>query len=102
MKTGSRLFLVLFILVQSVLVYPAESSPEIACSQTIMEDTILTEDLTCPPDTEYAIVIGASNITLDLGGYTISGYTPRTGVFATGKEGINIRNGTIEGFNVGV
>ncbi len=102
MKTGSSLLLVLLILVQFVLVFPAESRPEITCGQTITEDTILTEDLACPPDAEYAIVIGASNITLDLGGYTISGYTPRTGVFAIGQEGITIRNGSIDGFNVGV
>jgi hypothetical protein len=93
--------MVLLILGQSVLVFPADSRPEVICGQTITEDTILTEDLACPPDTEYAIVIGASNITLDLGGHTISGYTPRTGVFAIGQEGITIRNGTIEGFNVG-
>jgi parallel beta-helix repeat protein len=102
MRTGSRLFLVLLMLAQFALVFPAESRLVITCGQTITEDTILTQDLTCPADTEYAIVIGASNITLDLGGHTISGYTPRTGVFAMGWEGIIIRNGAIEGFQVGV
>jgi hypothetical protein len=102
MKTASRFLLALFILIQFLFVFPAESKPAIACGQTITQDTILTEDLVCSPDTEYAIVIGASNITLDLGGHTISGYTPRTGVFANGHEGISIRNGTIDGFNVGV
>ncbi len=76
--------------------------PNISCGQTITEDTILDADLACPPDTEYAIVIGASNITLDLGGHVISGHAPGTGVFSIGHEGITIRNGTIEGFNAGV
>jgi len=102
MKTGSRLFLVLFILVQFVIVFPVESRPEITCGETITEDRILDADLACPPGTEYAIVIGASNITLDLGGHVISGHAPGTGVFSIGQEGITIRNGTIEGFNVGV
>ncbi|MFZ5807710.1 MAG: right-handed parallel beta-helix repeat-containing protein [Chloroflexota bacterium] len=102
MKTERRLFLVLLILVQFVFVFPAKSRPEITCGQTITENTILTEDLACPPDAQYAIVIGAPNITLDLGGHTISGYTPNTGVFAMDQEGITIRNGTIEGFFDGV
>lgn len=80
----------------------AGSTAEISCGQTITEDTILTEDLVCPPDTEYALIIGASNITLDLGGHTVSGYIPRAGVFAIGQEGITIRNGTLDGFQVGV
>ena len=102
MKTGSRLLAVLFLVTQFVVALPAESRPEITCGQTITQDTILTADLACPPDTEYALIIGASNITLDLGGHTISGYTPRTGVFANGQRGITIRNGAIDGFNVGV
>jgi len=102
MKAGNRFFLGLFMLVQLGVGFPAESRAEISCGQTITEDTILDADLACPPDTEYAIIIGASNITLDLGGHTISGYTPRTGVFANGQEGITIRHGAIDGFNVGV
>ena len=102
MKTGSRLLAVLFLVSQFVVVLPAESRPEITCGQTITQDTILTADLACPPDTEYALIIGASNITLDLGEHTISGSTPRTGVFAIRQEGITIRNGAIDGFNVGV
>ena len=74
----------------------------VVCGQTITEDTRLDEDLMCPPDTEFAIVIGAPNITLDLGGHVLKGYAPGEGVFAQDKEGIIIRNGTIEGFNEGV
>jgi hypothetical protein len=74
---------------------------------TVTEDTILTEDMLSFPDTQCAIVIGASDITLDLGGHVLSGYAPTggiggMGVFAQGVEGITIRNGTIEGFNRGI
>jgi len=102
MKTLSRFLISLFILVPFGIVLSSESKAEISCGQTITENTVLTEDLACDPDTDYAIVIGASNITLDLGGHTISGYTPKTGVFTTNQEGITIRNGIIDGFNVGV
>ena len=102
MKVGKRFLWGLFVLVQFAVGLPAESRSELSCGQTITEDTILDTDLACPPDTEYAIIIGASNITLDLGGHTISGYTPRTGVFVNGQDGITIRNGAVNGFNVGV
>ena len=96
-----KLFL-LFFLLPLLFALPAESKPLISCGQTITQDTILAEDLACPPGTESAIVIGASNITLDLGGHRLSGYAPGTGVFAQGQAGITIRNGTIDGFNDGV
>ena len=102
MKIISHFLLSLFMLAQSAVGLSAERVPEISCGDTIIEDTVLVEDLSCPAETDYAIVIGASNITLDLGGHTISGYTPKTGVFAGGQEGITIRNGAVEGFNIGV
>jgi hypothetical protein len=102
MKAWSPILLGLFVLVQFVVGLPAESEATITCGQTITEDTVLDADLVCPSDTEYAVIIGASNITLDLGGHTISGYTPRTGVFVSGQEGITIQNGAVDGFNVGV
>ena len=81
---------------------PGEARTEIACGQIITEDTTLQADLACPPGTESAIIIGASNITLDLGGHTVSGDTPGNGVFAIDQAGIIIRNGIIDGFNYGV
>jgi hypothetical protein len=78
------------------------SSATIGCGQTISENTILHEDLTCPPDTLHAIVIGAPNIILDLGGHVLKGYASSTGVFVQDTEGIIIRNGTIDGFNDGI
>jgi hypothetical protein len=77
------------------------------CPLYITKDTILDKDLMSSPDTQFAIVISASDITLDLGGHVISGYAPTSGiggigVFAQGVEGLTIRNGTIEGFNTGI
>jgi hypothetical protein len=47
-----------------------------ACGQVIKTDTILDADLSCPPETDSGIIIGASNIILDLGGHVLSGYNP--------------------------
>ena len=85
-----------------VSIHSPSAVAHIACGQVITEDTLLAEDLICPAGTESALVIGASDITLDLGGHVISGHAPGTGVFSIGQEGITIRNGTIEGFNAGV
>lgn len=74
----------------------------IVCGQIITENTLLATDLSCPPGNVQALVIGAPNILLDLGGHTISGHAPGIGVFAIGQEGVTIKNGAIEGFNAGV
>lgn len=76
--------------------------PQLSCGQTITTDTVLTQNLACPAGTDSAIIIGASNITLDLGGHRLSGFAPGNGVFAIGQEGITIKNGTIDGFTYGV
>jgi hypothetical protein len=102
MKAVFRFLIALLVFGQVGVDLSAGSRPEIICGETITEDTILDEDLVCPLGTEYAIVIAASNITLDLGGHVISGHPDGTGVFSIGQEGITITNGTIEGFNVGV
>jgi parallel beta-helix repeat protein len=101
LKITAHLLLSLFILLQSAAAWAAGSQPHVNCGDILTEDTVLDADLTCPQDT-IAIHFGASNITLDLGGHTLSGYDPGTGILAQGYEGITIRNGTIEGFHDGV
>jgi Right handed beta helix region len=101
-KTGSGFLLGLLVLVQLMAGLPAEGRPEVNCGDMITEDTTLDQNLACPPGTESAIAIGASNITLDLGGHTLSGHAPGIGVLAIGHEGLVIRNGIIEGFQDGV
>lgn len=102
MKTVNYLILASFILAQFVILPPTASAPQITCGETITSDTLLNEDLLCPPDAPYAIIIDAPNVTLDLGGHVISGHTPGTGIFSIGHAGITIRNGAIEGFDDGI
>jgi hypothetical protein len=102
MKAASLVFAGLFVLVQLAAGVPAESRAAIACGQSITQDTTLDQDLECPAGTEYALILEAPGITLDLGGHTLSGHAPDTGVLAVRQEGVAIRNGAIEGFRVGV
>jgi len=83
-------------------IYNRPPSRVVACGETITEDTRLGADLVCPQGSPPAITIGAPNITLDLGGHTITGFPPTTGVFAQNIEGLLIRNGTIDGFEEGI
>jgi hypothetical protein len=51
-----------------------------------------------------AITITASNVTLDLGGNTVSTDTAGTGngIFVNGASGVEVRNGKVGGFNANV
>jgi len=65
----------------------------------ITEDTTLVEDIEVPPGAQFAIKINASNVTLDLGGHTISGSIFSGSIeVAENLNNITIRNGTLEGF----
>jgi len=85
---------------------PGRTAAVLTCGQTIMTDTILAADLSCPPEAEQGIIIGASNITLDLGGHVLSGYAPvgkvSQGIVASNVSGVTIRNGTVAEFSEGV
>ena len=76
------------------------------CGQRVSADFILANDMTCTTD---AFIINADNITLDLGGHTITGpgMGPQTwplpqldsvGVRTGGHTNVTIRNGTISQF----
>ena len=80
------------------------------CGQRITADFVLANDLRCGGD---AFVITADNVTLDLGGRTVTGpgMGPQTwpqpqldsvGVRTGGHSGVTIRNGTISEFSTGV
>ncbi len=80
------------------------------CGQRITTDFVLANDLTCTTD---AFVINADNVTLDLGGRTLTGpgMGPQTwpqpqldsvGVRTGGHTGVTIRNGTISQFSTGI
>ncbi|MFH1506597.1 MAG: DUF2341 domain-containing protein, partial [archaeon] len=75
--------------------------PEVQCGDTITEDTVLTEDLSC---TGVGLIIGADDITLDCNGYKISGDNlgGDEGIELDGKDNVVIKNCEIEGFYVGI
>jgi hypothetical protein len=70
----------------------------VQCGDVITQDTTLDSDLTCAGDGLHA---AAPNVTLDLGGHTISG--SGTGTAVTGvPDHVTIRGGTISNFQYGV
>lgn len=85
----------LFVFAQLAVNSPAGSLAELTCGTMIMEDTTLEADLTCPAGTQFALIIGASDITLDLGGHTLWGTSPAIGVYADGVSGITINSATL-------
>ncbi len=83
----------------------AVASPSAAaqpsCGAVITRSTTLTADLLCPGD---GLVIGASRLTIDLGGHTLRGtlWSGGTGIRVDGREDVKIINGSIEDFDTSV
>ena len=81
---------------------PASAQAAPGCGGTITASTTLRGDLAgCPGD---GLVIGADNLTLDLGRHTLagSGAAGSAGIRLAGHHGVTIRNGTIQAFDTGV
>src|SRR5712691_10064099 len=98
-----RMFLLVpaFLLALVSLPDPALAD-DVHCGQVLTRDTVLRRDLVdCPGD---GLVIGADEITLDLGGHTISGRGAdgSVGIKNAGHDGDTIRNGAINRFGRGV
>ena len=71
-------------------------------SITVSGPYVLTKNLTAAGD---CLVVKASNVTIDLGGYVLTGNGTGRGVFADvgfGFRGIVVRNGVVTGFAHGV
>lgn len=93
----------------------AGSAPGVtlSCGSVITQDTTLGNDLgPCPGD---GLLIMASNITVDLGGHTITGASAvqeagdgttapseQAGVQLMGVSGVTLTNGTVQDFDAGV
>ena len=79
----------------------------LACGDIISTNVKLELDLVCVDGVDGLIVDG-DNITIDLGTHTITGPSTFTGTYsagvrvAAGSEHVNIRNGTVDGFDFGV
>jgi parallel beta-helix repeat protein len=81
---------------------PASAQAAPGCGGTITASTTLRGDLTgCSGD---GLVVGADNLTLDLGRHTIAGTGANgsAGIRLAGHHGVTIRNGTVKDFAAGV
>lgn len=90
------------VLLLTAFVSPA-SAVVVACGQTITQNTVLTADVgPCPNN---GIIVGADNITLDLGGHHVFG-TPNpgdgAGILIQQRTGVRVQNGTVRNFDAGV
>src|SRR5688500_672986 len=94
---GSALAMVL-----ALAASPAAAT-HVQCGDVITQDTTLDSDLVdCPGD---GLVIGASNITLDVAGHTIDGTGPGAGghgIRNAGADNVAVVNGRIQQFQNGV
>jgi hypothetical protein len=74
------------------------------CYQTVTTDAVLAHDLVCDSGAfeSVAVELGASNITFDLNGHTISGHPLGIGVRAMDVDAVTVKNGAIEDFLVGM
>lgn len=87
----------------------AQTTGPLTCGSVITHSTILTNNVgPCPAD---GLIIGASNITLNLNGHTVSGATlamestgpaEQVGINLTNVSGVTVLNGTVTGFDAGV
>ena len=73
-----------------------------SCGQIVTTDAILNSDLTCDIGVfeSAAVEVGASNITIDLGGHVITGHPIGIGVKVENVESVMVKNGTIRDFLV--
>lgn len=105
-RSGPSLCLAVALAAATTLLPRPASAAE--CGTVLAQSTALDSDITCGPG-QVALIVAASNITVDLKGHTITG--PYTGMLETGGigvlvaapfTGVQIRNGTIRGFGIGV
>jgi parallel beta-helix repeat protein len=78
------------------------SAAGLACGAVIVKSTTLRNDLrNCPGN---GLVIGADNLTLDLGGHTIdgTGTAGNVGILLFEHDGVTITRGTVKEFETGV
>jgi hypothetical protein len=85
----------------TVLPSAAQAKP-ITCGSVVTRSVVLTRDLLgCQGD---GLVIGASGITVDLGGHTIAGLVSddSVGIRNAGRPNVLIKNGVVREFERGV
>ena len=86
------------------------AATHVQCGDTITEDTVLDSDIQCGPNQEHGIIIGASDVTLQMAGHKITasaaGADNGGGIRTLYQEpflsNVEVRRGVIEGFRWGV
>ncbi len=105
MRTAGALA-VLATTVATTLATTAAGAAVLSCGQVITQSTKLDNDVgPCPNNGAHGIVIGASNITLDLNGHTVFGTGASgegAGVYMLNRTGVTVKNGTVRDFDGGV
>lgn len=94
----------LFVLAVGVLFVSPLQSHAVSCGDTITTNTTLTKNIThCSAFFGSALTIGASNITLNCKGHTISGTNANAsvGLFLNSVTGVIVQNCKITGFASG-
>ena len=86
----------------SLLAVPAApaTAAAVTCGTVVTTSITLTSNLA--PCTGDALIAGADNITIDLGGYTIGGTGTGAGVRVAQRTCVTCQRGTIHGFHTGV
>ena len=83
---------------------PVQDVPTMACGQEITANITLDGDLHCTSGP--ALIVTADNVTVDLGGHTISGNGDATasspGILLRNVKGVTVQKGTIQHFGAGV
>ena len=77
----------------------ARSADDVACGSVVAEDTTLAHDLTDCPGT--GLIVAAPNVTLDLGGHTVSGTGNGFGIQVRADD-VTVANGTVTAFGSGI
>ncbi|MEW6152812.1 MAG: right-handed parallel beta-helix repeat-containing protein [Actinomycetota bacterium] len=108
-RSGRAVAAALMAAAGTALVAVSPAGANVACGSVITKSTTLTSDLHCPAGD--GLHIGASGVTLNLGGHTISGTIAPDAPGTPGNQGVaigfnranvTVRNGTVRGFNVGI
>lgn len=80
------------------------SAAPVTCGTVITTSTVLTNDV--GPCSSDGLIIGANNITLDLGGHTVFGVPNHpgngVGILSQNHSGVVIQRGTVKQFDAGV
>jgi hypothetical protein len=92
-----------FVAISSTLLIfagPGNAEPALACGQLVTTDVTLTADLLgCPGD---GLIVGASDVTVDLNGHSITGSDAGAGVLIGSAKNVSVINGSIRGFEFGI